>query len=1288
MSVARNTLVDGELFLGGDVLEIGISNIGSFGTLGNAPEGFFGSLGSTQVGLVSDIDGFGVGEDLGIDFFIPGSPEERWSVGWNGTNFASFSALAGSTGSLTATSLADNSTADLLSGTFAGTVDETLVVEQGFTFTPDSDTFLQTISITNVTSDPLTDVLYMRSFDPDNTVFFGGGFTTINTVESTFANGDSAAIVSATSLPGDPYEIATGAQSQFLFFSNDLRAEVYANGFSNQNPNDFIDLDQAAGFSVTEDGAIGIIFELGDLESGESTTFEFSSSLSVADDTPVISIDATDAILLEGDAGNTDFTFTVTRDGDISESSSVDFAITGSGPNPADASDFGDILPSGTISFSADEASQVITVNVSSDTLIELDEEFTVTLSNADNASILTAMATGTILNDDVNSAPIITSAEIVSVPENDTVAQIITAIDDDGNPLMFSISGGADAAAFNIDAMGILTFLTAPDFEAPSDADGNNVFEVEVTVTDGADSTNQTLAITLTDVIDVVPILIVDDVGPNVEEGATLVTTFTAEADAEGPAPILTLEGPDAGLFAVDPDTNAVVFSTPQDFEMPGDVGSDNIFNITLVATDATEDTLVATEDIVVTLIDIVDVAPELIVDDVAPGVEEGETVATTFTAEANAGGPAPILTLEGPDAGLFAIDPDTNTLVFIAPQDFEIPGDADSDNIFNITLVATDATNDALVATEDIAVTLIDIVDAAPTLIVDDVVPSLAEGETFVTAFTAAADAGGPAPILTLEGPDAALFSISPDTNAVVFIAPQDFEAPSDVDGDNVFNITLVATDATNDTLVATENIIVTLTDIDDDIADSAPTLTAESVSVAENQTTATTAIATDTDDDDDDPVFSLEGPDAEFFAIDPATGVISFIAAPNFESPEDEDADNVFNLTVVATDGNDAVFSSEDINISVQDIAEPLIIEEAPSLLDNGILSFGGDFADFVNTDTFLQFTIGGDFGSAEIDGSVLELGVFAIDDTNGAVNGVLPADPNYLDAILTQIAAGNGEIVFSALPFQPNSFELGDLNRFVPAPGANLGFFLVPNGSIDNLDPDDIVLFSTLDENAFESANGVANLSFAGDDSEIFTDFSVDIQVVNATDIANAGDVDDIDLLVAGLQGDFESELLDLTDPNAIGPISVTATVFREADFDDLIGFFVVDNATGSIGNLTPGTTGFDPAAYIEAALTANLATGLDLLSTDDEASTTVTGIFDPGTILAPFIVVDGSIEDALNGNAEVFFPFIGANSDGADHVRLLGNNVFGFEDLAGGGDNDFNDVVVSLDFSVA
>jgi hypothetical protein len=51
---------------------------------------------------------------------------------------------------------------------------------------------------------------------------------------------------------------------------------------------------------------------------------------------------------------------------------------------------------------------------------------------------------------------------------------------------------------------------------------------------------------------------------------------------------------------------------------------------------------------------------------------------------------------------------------------------------------------------------------------------------------------------------------------------------------------------------------------------------------------------------------------------------------------------------------------------------------------------------------------------------------------------------------------------------------------------------------------------------------------------------------------------------------------------------------------------------------------------------------------------------------------------------VNGNT--FFAFGGANTDRISHFRSLGNNLFGFEDTLGGGDNDGDDLVIGFNFS--
>ena len=103
-----------------------------------------------------------------------------------------------------------------------------------------------------------------------------------------------------------------------------------------------------------------------------------------------------------------------------------------------------------------------------------------------------------------VNSAPVITSANTASVAENQTAVMTVTYTDTDlpANTILYNIVGGADAALFNIDGSGNLSFIAAPDFDNPADADLNNDYVVQVQVDDQQGGTaTQTITITVTNV-------------------------------------------------------------------------------------------------------------------------------------------------------------------------------------------------------------------------------------------------------------------------------------------------------------------------------------------------------------------------------------------------------------------------------------------------------------------------------------------------------------------------------------------------------------------------------------------------------------------------------------------------------------------------------------------------------------------------------------------------------------------------------------------------------------------
>lgn len=107
-----------------------------------------------------------------------------------------------------------------------------------------------------------------------------------------------------------------------------------------------------------------------------------------------------------------------------------------------------------------------------------------------------------------VNDAPVITSggggAEAsYTVLENARDVARVTAGDvDAGTTLRYAIVGGADAALFRISSStGAIIFKAAPDYERPADADGNNVYDIVVRVSDGAATDLQTLHVTVADV-------------------------------------------------------------------------------------------------------------------------------------------------------------------------------------------------------------------------------------------------------------------------------------------------------------------------------------------------------------------------------------------------------------------------------------------------------------------------------------------------------------------------------------------------------------------------------------------------------------------------------------------------------------------------------------------------------------------------------------------------------------------------------------------------------------------
>ncbi|MDK9724086.1 MAG: filamentous hemagglutinin N-terminal domain-containing protein [Sterolibacteriaceae bacterium MAG5] len=301
----RYAVVDGNYFLGNKYIELGLcggsaaavanctaggSKSGKFGT-SNKPSLFFGRAAGSGIGMTGDADGFGAGTDLRIDYFLPGTPAEQFTVGYTGGTDAVNFATAANSGTYEFLSLgADNK----ITMKYSAVMDSKLKVEQEISLKPDDKFFNNKVTLTNVGAGALDAVRFVRSFDPDNTVDKGGGYSNIQKIDQTLAAGDAANVVSATSLTGDAYYTAAGnKQAKIIYYSTDAATTVgYGSSFfGGTSISQMVTAAGALskGSNQTADQGIGIIYTAGTMAAGASKNFSYLTSLDNRDISTILS---------------------------------------------------------------------------------------------------------------------------------------------------------------------------------------------------------------------------------------------------------------------------------------------------------------------------------------------------------------------------------------------------------------------------------------------------------------------------------------------------------------------------------------------------------------------------------------------------------------------------------------------------------------------------------------------------------------------------------------------------------------------------------------------------------------------------------------------------------------------------------------------------------------------------------------------------------------------------------------------------------------------------------------
>jgi len=236
---------------------------------------------------------------------------------------------------------------------------------------------------------------------------------------------------------------------------------------------------------------------------------------------PEISIG--DVALLEGDAGNTVAQFQVTLSAPAPADLSVDyFTLNGTAIGEEDY-----VSASGTLFIAQGGTGGLIEVQVIGDTVVEPDETFQVRLTTPVNAVLGDAFGDGTILNDDVNQAPV--AGDDTATTSEDTAVTIDVLANDsdaDGDGLTVQSVGAAANGSVVINGDSTVTYTPAPNFF------GGDSFTY--TISDGAGGVDTaSVAVTVLPVND--PPVALDDTGSTDEDTTTLIDLLINDTDVDG---------------------------------------------------------------------------------------------------------------------------------------------------------------------------------------------------------------------------------------------------------------------------------------------------------------------------------------------------------------------------------------------------------------------------------------------------------------------------------------------------------------------------------------------------------------------------------------------------------------------------------------------------------------------------------------------------------------------------------------------------------------------------------
>ena len=518
-------------------------------------------------------------------------------------------------------------------------------------------------------------------------------------------------------------------------------------------------------------------------------------------------------------------------------------------------------------------------------------------------------------------------------------VGDPVTATDDHRTALTYTMAqttpnlGAGDESPFEIDSRtGQIRVREGAELNYDVDTAPTYLLTVTVDDPDGGTAGEAMVTVTVTDVAEAPEVE--GSATAMVTEGTTEVGTYTG-MDEAGDAIGLTLEGADAAAFGLtrNGDDYDLAFNTDPDFEKPTDTGSNNEYQVTVVATDRG---LKATKSVVVRVTNMeelgeIELTPEeptvgksVMAELTDKDVVQARTVTWLWSSKTDTGNCANTTFGRGDRIAGATSDTYTPTAAECLRVTARYTDGEGGNKSAMVTVMVGERTSNVPVFDED-----------------DPIIRSIDENEDEDPP-----NVGDPVAAADTDNGDTLTYtivSVVPSSGAARFSINNEgqLQAEEKLDHEEQasYMLEVKATDSTGNSAMVTVEVKVTdVNEAPEAIVFSTSGLTVRgsaSVRYAEDRTDAV-ATYTASGPEAASARWSLEGDDAGDFSIGSSSGVLTFSSSPDFENPVDDGTDNTYMVTVAARD-SEGTIATRDVTVRVTDVVEDEPVIGGDSLLD---------------------------------------------------------------------------------------------------------------------------------------------------------------------------------------------------------------------------------------------------------------------------------------------------------------------------------------------------------------